>query len=39
MSEPLINSDLVLVGIGEHHLGKTPMSSIGFGSCVGLDYS
>ena len=28
--------DLVLVGIGEHHLGKTPMSSIGLGSCVGL---
>lgn len=36
MSEPLIYSDLVLIGIGEHHLGKTPMSSIGLGSCVGL---
>jgi chemotaxis protein CheD len=36
MSEPLLYSDLVLIGIGEHHLGKTPMSSIGLGSCVGL---
>ncbi|HVP93701.1 MAG TPA: chemotaxis protein CheD [Methanoregulaceae archaeon] len=36
MSEPLLQSDLVIIGIGEHHLGKTPMSSIGLGSCVGL---
>jgi chemotaxis protein CheD len=36
MSESLLYSDLVLIGIGEHHLGKTPMSSIGLGSCVGL---
>jgi chemotaxis protein CheD len=36
MSESLLYSDLVLIGIGEHHLGKTPMSSIGLGSCIGL---
>ena len=36
MNESFIQSDLILVGIGEHHMGKTPMSSIGLGSCVGL---
>jgi chemotaxis protein CheD len=36
MSESLLYSDIVLIGIGEHHLGNTPMSSIGLGSCIGL---
>jgi len=26
----------VIVGIGEFHAGKNPMSSIGLGSCIGL---
>jgi chemotaxis protein CheD len=29
-------TDNVIVGIGEHHMGRNPMSSIGLGSCVGL---
>lgn len=25
-----------MVGIGEYHIGRSPMSSIGLGSCIGL---
>lgn len=27
---------VVVVGIGESHVGRSPMSSIGLGSCIGL---
>ncbi|HPC54971.1 MAG TPA: chemotaxis protein CheD [Methanolinea sp.] len=27
---------VVMVGIGEYHIGRSPMSSIGLGSCIGL---
>ena len=30
------NQNPVMIGIGEHFIGKTPMTSIGLGSCVAL---
>ncbi|MBN1167130.1 MAG: chemotaxis protein CheD [Methanospirillaceae archaeon] len=30
------NFDVILIGIGEHYVGDTVLSSIGLGSCVGL---
>ncbi len=31
-----LNDQVVIVGIGEYHVGRTAMSSIGLGSCIGL---
>jgi chemotaxis protein CheD len=36
MSSEQPDSQTVIIGIGEHLVGKGPMSSIGLGSCVGL---
>lgn len=33
---PSPEEPVVVVGIGEFHAGRTPMSSIGLGSCIGL---
>lgn len=33
---PSPDEPVVMVGIGESHTGRTPMSSIGLGSCIGL---
>lgn len=33
---PSPDEPVVMVGIGEFHAGRTPMSSIGLGSCIGL---
>jgi len=30
------DTDVILIGIGEHHVGEIVLSSIGLGSCVGL---
>jgi len=31
-----LNDQVVIVGIGEYHVGRAAMSSIGLGSCIGL---
>jgi chemotaxis protein CheD len=36
MSNEQPDSQTVIIGIGEYRIGKTPMSSIGLGSCIGL---
>jgi chemotaxis protein CheD len=36
MSNEQPDSQMVIIGIGEYRIGKTPMSSIGLGSCIGL---
>ncbi|MDD1715662.1 MAG: chemotaxis protein CheD [Methanolinea sp.] len=33
---PPPDESLVIVGIGEYHVGNSPMSTIGLGSCIGL---
>lgn len=34
--DPNNRNDIIIVGIGDFHLGPEPMSSIGLGSCIGL---
>jgi len=36
MSKEQPDPRTVIIGIGEYQIGKTPMSSIGLGSCIGL---
>jgi chemotaxis protein CheD len=36
MSDEQPDSQTIIIGIGEYRVGKTPMSSIGLGSCIGL---
>lgn len=33
---PSPDESLVIIGIGEYHVGNCPMSTIGLGSCIGL---
>lgn len=33
---PSPDASLVIIGIGEYHVGNCPMSTIGLGSCIGL---